>query len=150
VKTGLQSATHDWAKPKKGGDMTQKNQMKDKPQIQVKHPPEYQNDLNPGQVTSQNLGQYSVGGDLHARTAADFKELVRMFHDRFTMDELRQMPIVPAGTQLKQNAAYLDLAARESGAFMVRGPVVAREDRFLIPKHEVPYELWNRLLEIEH
>lgn len=56
----------------------------------------------------------------------------------------------PAGTPLKQGAVYFDLAARESGPRVAHGPASARSDQFLIPKNEVPFELWNRLVSEIH
>ncbi len=126
------------------------NQMKDKPQSHVKHPTEYLNDLNPDQTASQNLGQYAITSDPNTRSAADFKDLVNMFSDRFSYAELRQMPIVPIHSRLKQGAVYLDLAARDSGPLVAYGNVKARVDQFFVPKHEIPYELWNRLLKNFH
>ncbi len=121
------------------------DKMSEKPQIQIKHPQEYIDDLNPDKGASQNLGEYVVSADPNHQTAADNKDLVRMFKHMFTMDELQQLPIVPHGAPLKQGAVYLDLANRDGGAFTVHGPTFVRTDQFFTPKSEVPYELWNRL-----
>ncbi len=96
---------------------------------------------------SANIGKHSLADDPNHRTAADYKDLVRMFRERFTINELRAMPIVPAGTPLKDQAVYIDLAARDSGPVTAHDGVAARADQFLVPKNEVPYDLWNRLLD---
>jgi len=63
-------------------------------------------------------------------------------------DELKQIPIVPAGTQLKQGAVYLDLKNPGAEPVSATGQMVASEKTFYAPKAEVPYEIWNRLIEI--
>lgn len=105
--------------------------------------------ITPDPITPQNLEHYTVANDPYARTAADYKDLVRMFHDRYSFDELRQLPIVPVGMNLKEGAVYLDLAARDSGPFVAHARGAVREDQYLIPKAEVPYELWNRLTNMQ-
>jgi len=82
--------------------------------------------------------------NLRARTAAD-KKLAETLTD-FTPDELRQIPVVPAGIPLKEGAVYIDLQNRTFGPFVANGGATAKEHHRYVPKAEVPYDYWNRLV----
>lgn len=129
-----------------------RTQRKDKrfptrPQEQTKHPSQWEADLNPHSQEGQNIGRHSISNDPHQRTAADLKELTEKL-SALRNDELAQIPIVPAGTQLKQGAVYLDLNDPELGPIKAEGGMTAGEDNYFVPKREVSYEHWNRLLEL--
>src|ERR1051325_253544 len=117
-----------------------------KPQDEKKHPDEWQRDLNPRDAQGQNIGSYTASADPRERTAAEIKQLTALLKD-FSNDELRQIPIVPAGTQLKQGAVYLDLKKPAAGPVVATDETIASENSFYTPKAEVPYEVWNRLLD---
>ena len=70
--------------------------------------------------------------------------------DGFTDDELKQITLVPEGTHLEQGATYLDLRELERGEFRARGDMEASRHNWYVPKTEVDYELWNRLVGVEH
>jgi len=76
----------------------------------TKHPPEYQADMNPDAAAGINYG--TVGPhpekDRH-RMAYDVKEAHRLL-DGFTDDLLKQIPILPVGSRLEQDATSIDLA----------------------------------------
>ena len=76
-------------------------------------------------------------------------ELIKQMHDwlpEFTDAELRQISVVPLGARLQQGATYLDLAERARGPFTAKGGAVADLDHYYVPKDEVGYVLWNRLI----
>jgi len=110
-----------------------------------KHPPEYQQDLNPNAAAGINyglVGPHPEKGD--HRTAHDVKEAHRRLSD-FTDDELKRIPIMPTGSRLEQDATYIDLADPDPREFKATGGMETRPDQLLAPKSEVDYPLWNRL-----
>lgn len=84
--------------------------------------------------------------DRHARTAADIKALTEKLTD-FTSDELAEIPIISVGTKLKQGGVYLDLRSPAPVPFTATGEKIAQEVNYFTPKAEIPYEIWNRLVE---
>jgi len=110
-----------------------------------KHPPKYQQDLNPDAAAGINYGR--VGERLQKegqRTADDVKEAHRLLKD-FTDDQLKQIPILPEGSRLEQDATYIDLAAADRKEFKATSGMEAKPGQLLVPKREVDYQLWNRL-----
>jgi hypothetical protein len=73
------------------------------------------------------------------------KELEESLSD-FTSSELREIPLVPAGKRLEQGATYVDLRDPARRPFSAPGGAEAPEGSWLVPKAEVPYEYWNRLI----
>ena len=75
----------------------------------TKHPPEYQQDMNPDAAAGINYrhGRAAPEKDRH-RMAYDVKEAHRLL-DGFTDDLLKQIPILPEGSRLEQDATYMDL-----------------------------------------
>jgi hypothetical protein len=128
-------------KPRKGKPATPK------PQERSKHPAQWEQDLNPNRMEGQNMGPNPVQSDPRSRTAADIKPLTERLSG-FTMDDLRQIPIVPVGAQLKQSAVYLDLREPTPVPFTATAETVAGEHNYYTPKAEVPYEHWNRLVDM--
>jgi hypothetical protein len=114
-----------------------------KPQYEPKHPPQYEADLNPNRMAGQNIGEQE-----RTWSASDIKELTRCLQD-FTMDELREIRVLQPGARLEQGATYVDLKDPARKPFTALGSQVAGPDHWLIPKAEVPYPYWNRLLGIE-
>ena len=109
------------------------------PQTEKKHPDEWEADLNPHRLAGQNIG---IPTDLP--TAFDYKELQDALRE-FTDDELRQIPVIPAGSRLRQGATYLDLCGGERREFTAMGDTIAAPEDRLAAKGDVPYTLWNRL-----
>lgn len=110
-----------------------------------KHPPEYQHDLNPHAAAGINyglVGEHPEKAD--PRTAYDVKEAHRRLHE-FTDDLLKQIPILPRGTRLEQDATYLDLTDPDHREFTATSGMEAGPGQLLVPKSEVDYQLWNRL-----
>jgi hypothetical protein len=113
------------------------------------HPEHWRRDLNPNANAGQNVGLARPHPELDARTAYDVKEA----HDQLqglTDDELRQIPILPSGSRLEQGATYLDLKHPERGEFTARGDMEAEPGAWCVPKSQVDYQLWNRLIGVEN
>jgi len=110
-----------------------------------KHPPEYQRDLNPDAAAGINFGTVGSHPEKeNPRTAFDVKEAHRLLKD-FTDDQLKQIPILPVGHRLEQDATYLDLAAPDRKEFTATSGMEVGPDALIVPKSEVDYQLWNRL-----
>jgi len=91
------------------------------------------------------MATYTTSADPRARTALDIKKLTKSPTD-FTPDELRQIPIVPVGVELKEGAVYLDVRNPARGPFAATAGVKAEEHNLYVPKAEIPQECWNRLV----
>jgi len=110
-----------------------------------KHPPEYQQDMNPDAAAGINWGRVGPHPEKDdPRTAYDVKEAHRRLAD-FTDDQLKQIPIMPAGSRLEQDATYIDLAAAVREEFKATSGMSVGPDSLIVPKREVDYQLWNRL-----
>jgi len=115
------------------------------------HPDEYQIDLNPHGGAGQNVG---LVGDHPAKadgvqTAYDIKDL----HNRlegFSDDELQTIPVLPAGSRLEQGATYIDLRSKNCQEFTATGGAEAGPQNWYVPKKEVDYQLWNRLIGVQN
>ena len=115
------------------------------PQQDVRHPGEFQRDLEPNRMAGQNVGPDVVDREVPLPSAHELKDVHRMLSD-FTDDELKQIRVLPPGTRLQQGATYVDLAAEPREEVKVNAGVVAREGQVLVAKKDVPYTVWNRLL----
>ncbi|HHP7231393.1 MAG TPA: hypothetical protein ACFCUY_11120 [Xenococcaceae cyanobacterium] len=110
---------------------------------------QWQQDLNPNPMAGQNVGITANQTDRSEQTASDFPEL----SDRltaFTDEELQQIPILKAGTRLKQGAVYINLQDPLRQEFTAMGDMSVAADELIIPKSEVSYILWNRLIGVEN
>jgi|GEM_PF-1067290 len=117
------------------------------PQTERKHPPEWADDLNPDHMAGQNIGQPSAEAVQDGRNAHTHKQVNRELSDRFSDDELRQIPVIEAGQRLQQGATYLDLRDSERREFTATGDMEASS--LVVPKSQVPYSVWNRLRGID-
>jgi len=109
-----------------------------------KHPPEYQEDMNPNAAAGINYGTVGSHPEKdNPRTAYDVKEAYALL-EGLTDDLLKQIPILPSGSRLEQNATYLDLAGDRT-EFTAVGDMEAGPGRLLVPKSEVDHQLWNLL-----
>ena len=59
-------------------------------------------------------------------------------------DEIRRVLLVPVGTRLKMGGTYLDLRNTVAGELTAHGEEEVH-DEWLISKHDVDYEIWNKL-----
>lgn len=114
------------------------------PQLEHRHPPEWERDLNPEHAAGQNLGALSSEGERGLRSAYDLKE-VHALLNQFRDDELKSIPIIPEGQRLRQGATYLDLGDTNPHPFTAMGDAIAGPENYYVAKIEVPYTLWNRL-----
>jgi hypothetical protein len=125
-------------------DVKQRDQIK--PQAAAANAADqFDQDLNPNTMAGQNLGGAGAHPEKRARTAKDVKALHARFGDWLDSD-LEQVPILPAGSRLEQDAVYVDLAAETPVEFRATGGMAAGANQYLAPKTDVPYQLWNRLL----
>jgi hypothetical protein len=116
-----------------------------KPQAQQKHPDEYQRDLNPNHIAGQNIGQESAAAAETEETAFHLRK--RGFELRGLDDnDLKQVPLLKAGTRLQQGATYADLSNDSPREFKATGNIEADRFHAYAPKDRVPYEVWNRLI----
>jgi hypothetical protein len=110
---------------------------------------EYESDLNPQPMAGQNIGAAGAHPEKRTRTLRDFKELHARFN-QWSDGDLKQIPVMPEGSRLEQDATYVDLMAATPREFTATGNMQAGAGHRYVPKTEVPYELWNRLLGIKH
>jgi hypothetical protein len=110
---------------------------------------QYQSDLNPDAMAGQNIGAAGAHPEKGTRTVHDFKELHARFSE-WSDGDLKQIPIVPEGSRLEQNATYIDLMAATPREFTATGSMEAGRGHRYVPKSEVPYELWNRLIGVKN
>lgn len=122
----------------------------DFPQAEQKHQDERNQDLSPNRMAGQNIGQQSTEMERALPTAYDVRDVHRTLRDSFEDDELRQIPVLPAGQRLQQGGTYLDLHDPERRAFTAMGNMSAAGDNWYVPKDQVPYSLWNRLTGVEN
>jgi hypothetical protein len=113
------------------------------------HPPEWRRDLNPDPMAGQNVGVASRHTDAETRTAYDLKHVHRRLGD-WPDEDLKQIPVLVPGTRLQQGATYVDLDDPERGEFTAMGDMVASEDQSLVPKSNVDYQVWNRLIGVKN
>jgi hypothetical protein len=98
-----------------------------------------------GTMEGQNIGAAGDHREKWSRTAKDVKQLHSRFSD-WRDDELDEIPVLPAGTRLEQGATYIDLKAAEPVEFVATGGMEAGAAQCYVPKSDVPYQTWNRLL----
>ena len=112
-------------------------------------PDQWQKDLNPNPMAGQNHGVETTQEDVYDLTAYDLEEL----HDRlsdFTNQELQQIPVLKPGTRLQQGATYINLNDPLPQEFTGMGDMSAEDSNYIVPKSNVDYQLWNRLLGVEN
>ena len=120
-----------------------------KPQREQKHPDQWADDLNPNRMSGQNIGPLSASSERGVRTAYDVKEVHQTLGE-LGDEELKRIPILPAGTRLQQGATYVDLRGLERTPFTAMGDMTAKEMNWYTPKDQVPPTLWNRLIGVEN
>lgn len=109
------------------------------------HPDEWRRDLNPDPLAGQNIGLHGSADEKEAHTAYEVKDIHRQFHG-FSDEELKRIPILPTGARLEQGAVYVDLQDQSLSEVIARGDMSAGPENRYVPKSEVDYQLWNRLI----
>jgi hypothetical protein len=111
----------------------------------AQHPEEWRYDLNPDALSGPDIGPPELQTETSAPTAYDVTEVHRLLQG-FSDAELKQIPVLPEGSRLEQGAKYIDLADPARREFTATGDVHVQPGAYYVPKHEVDYVLWNRLL----
>jgi len=105
---------------------------------------DYDRDLHPDFLAGQNTRLEGSPGALEGQTAYDIKKIHALLPG-FKDDELRAIPILPAGTRLEQGATYIDLMHPERGPFHGQASMKAGPKTYYVPKKALDYVTWNRL-----
>jgi hypothetical protein len=113
----------------------------------ARQPDEFDRDLHPNRSAGQNE-QAPADGETGSRTAYDMRHLHRALSE-ISDDELRAVPVLPAGARLQQGATYLKLEAAEPREITATGDMEVGLNEVYVPKAEVPYMTYNRLRGIE-
>ncbi len=82
--------------------------------------------------------------DARARTAFDVKEAQRQLPG-WSDDDLRLIPLLPAGNPLEPGATFVDLRDPARREFKATGEMRVPDGGLYVPRSEVPDQLWNRL-----
>jgi hypothetical protein len=104
----------------------------------VQHPEQQRRDLNPEASPSEQP----------PRSAYDMKDMHERLPD-LQDDDLKQIPVLPSGSRLKQGSTYVDLGG-ERREFKATADMVAGPNNRYVPKAEVDHELWNRLIGVDN
>lgn len=111
-----------------------------------KHPGVRQQELNPHAGAGQNFGLTGPHPEKNdPLNARDVKEAHRILHE-FTDDLLQQIPILPAGSRLEAEATYINLRDPARREIRASAGMEAEQGDLYVPKREVDYQLWNRLI----
>lgn len=110
---------------------------------------QYQQDLNPAPKAGFNIGAEGEKPGRFERTAADIPELRDQMTD-YSDADLRRLPVLQPGTRLEQGATYLSLADPARQEFTGMANQSADETDYLVPKSQVGYGLWNRLIGVDN
>ena len=114
----------------------------------VPNPPpddDFEHDLHPKRLAGEDHGSDGPRPSREGRTLADEKAITRRLRGLSEAD-LKQIPVLPEGTQLQQGATYIDLRDPNAREFTAEGRIVVGPDNLYIPKSDVDYVLWNRLI----
>lgn len=108
--------------------------------------PEWREDLHPHAAGAQGQGIAEPEAGKIGLTAEAIKALQQGALRELTDEQLREIPVLPAGSHLRQGATYLDLNDPQRRPFTAMGGMVAGKDNYYVPKDNIDYTLWNRLL----
>jgi hypothetical protein len=106
-------------------------------------------DLNPDFLAGENVGLQGPHPEKTAPTAFDVKGAHAQLQD-IADEDLKSIPILPPGSRLEQGATYLDLHDPSCTEFTATGDMEAGRDNWYVPKADVPYWIWNRLIGVEN
>lgn len=115
-----------------------------------RQPDEWEQELHGSDRAGENYGLEGPHPEKeNVATAYDIKDLHRQLSN-YTDDELKQIPVLPPGSRLEQGATYIDLTAPERREFTAMGGMEASTSNWYVPKTEVDYQLWNRLIGVQN
>jgi hypothetical protein len=113
-----------------------------------KHSETYQRSMNPDAAAGQHFDRNCPHPEKDdPLTAYDVKEAHRQLVD-WTDEELKQVPLMPVGARLELGATYVDLRDPARREFTATGDMHVPADGLYVPKCEVDFRTWNRLLGI--
>lgn len=121
--------------------------LTDEKQGTGEHP--FWQDLNPDFLEGENYGLQGPHPEKTAHTAYDVKGA----HDQLAAipdEDLKKVPIMPAGSRLEQGATYIDLRQSNCQEFTATGNMVAEPSNWYVPKGAVPYWVWNRVIGVQN
>lgn len=107
--------------------------------------PEWHDDLHPNAPDVQRQNAPDLEPGKLGLTAEAIKTLQRGALRDLTDEQLREIPVLPVGSHLRQGATYLDLNDPQRRPFTAMGGMVAGDDNYYVPKDNIDYTLWNRL-----
>jgi hypothetical protein len=81
----------------------------------------------------------------HPRSAYDVQEAHRQLVE-WSDDDLKQVPLLPAGSRLESGATYVDLRDPARREFTATGEMQVPSDGLYVPKAQVDDRTWKRLL----
>ena len=117
---------------------------KEQPNYIDREKDEFDKDLNPHSMAGQNTGPEANQPGRFERTAKDIDKLQQL--EGFSNDELKQIPILKAGTRLQQGATYINLNDSNREEFTGVGDMTVDDNSLIVPKDRVGYQIWNRLI----
>jgi hypothetical protein len=113
------------------------------------HPPAWQRDLNPDFLAGQNFTVNNADAAKDWPSAFDNKTIHRALGELLDDAALKQVPVLPVGTRLEQGATYIDLHQQTPVPFTATSIMEAGPKHAYVPKAQVPYPIWNRLIGIQ-
>jgi hypothetical protein len=125
-------------------DVKERDQVKPQTAPEATQGDQFDRDLHPNRMAGQNIGAVGAHDEQRARTARDVKAVHARLRDWSDAD-LDQVPILPSGSRLEQDATYLELRDGSPREFTATGDMTVQPGQCLIAKSGVPYQLWNRL-----
>lgn len=120
-----------------------------KPDRQNDQSDRWQEDLNPNPMAGQNHGVETNQEGRYNLTAYEIEELHSKL-EGFTDEELKQIVVLKPGTRLQQGATYINLNDPQRQEYTGMGDMSVEESNYIVPKSEVGYQLWNRLIGVEN
>lgn len=108
--------------------------------------PEWNEDLHPNASAGEGSKAEEPKPGKLGLTAEAIKALQQGSLRELTDEQLREIPVLPVGSHLRQGSTYLDLNDPERRPFTAMGGMVAGEKNYYVPKDNMDYTLWNRLI----
>ncbi|MGE3855405.1 MAG: hypothetical protein AB7G21_00460 [Dehalococcoidia bacterium] len=106
---------------------------------------DFTDDLRPPERTGLDVGPPRWEA-LGYQTAYDLKVVHRTM-PALPDDDLKRIPVVPDGVRLEQGETYVDLEDLATPPFRATAGRTAEAGRAYVPKSEIDYDLWNRILD---
>jgi hypothetical protein len=119
------------------------------PRPDLKHPDQYERDLNPNMMEGLNYGTFGPQSGKAGPTGDEIKEFTREYAE-LTDDELKNIRILAPGSRLEQGATYIDLRNPQPREFKALGNMEAGPENWYVPKSEIDYQLWNKLIGVDN